>query len=192
MAYSKKSDDSPRMTRLMHRDKSQLSLLSNRMPTNVVYHSVATIRWKVMILLSVAVLVYQKRSRGHQKRSGRGRKMARRKPINYNTRYRGGGDSDSNNEDLHHVKFKKCLTTSMVNFSTYSLCDNNSLSSPNNPEARAYSARTAATSPTIIIDFGTTSYIHSDHGDFTSLKSSSSGFINGFREGSRTIEGCSE
>ena len=77
----------------------------------------------------------------------------------------------------------------MVNFSTYFLCDNNSLSSPNNPEAQAYSTHTAATLPTIIIDSSTTSHIHSEHGNFTSLKFCSSGSINGFGEGSRTIEG---
>src|ERR1700677_1786113 len=107
----------------------------------------------------------------------------------HNTIDGGGGDSDSDNEDSHHVKFEQCLTTSMVNFSDYSLCDSNSLTSPNNPKARAYSARTAASSPTIIIDSGTTSHIHSNRRDFTSLNSSSSGSINGFGEGSRSIEG---
>jgi hypothetical protein len=53
----------------------------------------------------------------------------------HNTDDGGGGDSDSDNEDSHHVKFEKCLTTSIVNFSTYFLCDDNSLSSSNNPEA---------------------------------------------------------
>ena len=51
---------------------------------------------------------------------------------------------------------------------------------------------TATTSPTIIIDSGTTSHIHSNRADFTSLKSSSSGSINGFGDGSRTIEGRGE
>ena len=51
---------------------------------------------------------------------------------------------------------------------------------------------TAATSPTIILDSGTTSHIHSNCADFTSLKSSSSESINGFGDGSRTIEGRSE
>src|ERR1700683_5387855 len=110
----------------------------------------------------------------------------------HNTIDGGGGDSDSDNEDSHHVKFEQCLTTSMVNFSDYSLCDGNSLTSPNNPKARAYSTRTAASSPTIIIDSGTTSHIHSNHRDFTSLNSSSSGSINGFREGSRSIDGRGE
>src|ERR1700691_5764421 len=79
----------------------------------------------------------------------------------------------------------------MVNFSTYFPCDNNSLSSPNNLEAQVYSVHTATNSPTIIIDSSTTSHIHSDHSDFSSLESSSSGSINGFGEGSRTIEGRS-
>ena len=65
----------------MHRNKSQLLLLSNRMPTNTVYYSVATIRWKVMIPLNVVVLVYQKRSRGRRKRSRQGIKRAKRRPI---------------------------------------------------------------------------------------------------------------
>src|ERR1700683_555807 len=72
----------------------------------------------------------------------------------HNTIDGGGGDSDSDNEDSHHVKFEQCLTTSTVNFSDYSLCDGNSLTSPNNPKARAYSTRTAASLPTIIIDSG--------------------------------------
>src|ERR1700735_2106809 len=110
----------------------------------------------------------------------------------HNTKDGGGGDSDSDNEDSHHVKFKKCLMTSMVNFSTYFPCDNNSLSFFNNPEAQAYSAHTSTNLPTIIIDSGTTSHIHSDCSDFSFLKSSSSGSINGFGEGSRTIEGCSK
>src|SRR6202050_5630361 len=110
----------------------------------------------------------------------------------HNTIDGGRGDSDSDNEDSHHVKFEQCLTTSMVNFSDYSLCDGNSLTSPNNPKARAYSARTAASLPTIIIDSGTTSHIHSNRRDFTSLNSSSSGSINRFGEGSRSIEGCSK
>src|ERR1700683_951646 len=54
----------------------------------------------------------------------------------HNTIDGGGGDSDSDNEDSHHVKFEQCLTTSMVNFSDHSLCDGNSLTSPNNPKAR--------------------------------------------------------
>ena len=80
----------------------------------------------------------------------------------------------------------------MVNFSAYSLCEGKSFSSPNNLKAQAYSTHTATTSPTIIIDSGTTSHIHSNCGDFKSFKSSSSGSINGFREGSRKIEGCGE
>jgi hypothetical protein len=43
-----------------------------------------------------------------------------------------------------------------------------------------------------IIDSGTTSHIHSNCTDFISLKSSSSGSINGFRDGSRTIESHGE
>src|ERR1700683_2219219 len=104
--------------------------------------------------------ISQKKQRLPKKKST-GNKKGKEKA--HNTKDGGGGDSDSDNEDSHHVKFEKCLTTSMVNFSTYFLCDNNSLSSPNNPEAQAYSACTAATSPTIIIDFSTTSHIHSDH-----------------------------
>ena len=80
----------------------------------------------------------------------------------------------------------------MVNFSQYTQCDGNSLKSPNNPEVRAYSARTATNSPTIIIDSSTTSHIHFNCADFTSPKSSTSGSINGFGDGSRPIEGCGE
>src|SRR6202453_3535792 len=108
----------------------------------------------------------------------------------HNTVDAGGGDSDSDNEDSHHVKFEQCITTSTINFSDYSLCDGNSLTPPNNPKAQAYSAHTATFSPTIIIDSGTTSHIHSNRRDFTSLNPSSSGSINGFGEGSRSIEGC--
>jgi hypothetical protein len=98
----------------------------------------------------------------------------------------------SDNEGSHLIKFEKCLTTSVVNFSQYTQCDGNSLKSPNIPKVRAYSAHTATTSPTIIIDSGTTSHIHSNRADFTSPKSSSSRSINGFGDGSRTIEGRRE
>src|ERR1700677_4671933 len=174
----------------MHRNKSQLLLLSNRTPTNTAYYSVATTRWKVMIPLSVAVSVYQKKKQRLLKRKWTGNKKGKEKA--HNTIDGGRGDSDSDNEDSHHVKFEQCLMTSTVNLSDYSLCDGNSLSSPNNPKAQAYSARTAASSPTIIIDSGTTSHIHSNRRDFTSLNSSSSGSINGFGEGSRSIEGRGE
>jgi hypothetical protein len=82
--------------------------------------------------------------------------------------------------------------TSTVDFSDYSLSDGKSFTSPNNPEAKAYSACTAANLPAIIIDSGTTSHIHSNHANFKSLKSSSSGSINGFKDGSRMIQGHSE
>src|ERR1700677_4474094 len=154
----------------MHRNKSQLLLLSNRTPTNTAYYSVATTRWKVMIPLSVAVSVYQKKKQRLLKRKWTGNKKGKEKA--HNTIDGGRGDSDSDNEDSHHVKFEQCLMTSTANFSDYSLCDGNSLTSPNNPKARAYSARTAASSPTIIIDSGTTSHIHSNCRDFTSLNSS--------------------
>jgi hypothetical protein len=121
-------------------------------------------------------------------RKSKGKKKGKEKA--HNTTDGGGGDSDSDNEDSHQVKFKKCLMTSMVDFSDYSLSDGKSFSSPNNPKARAYSACTAANSAAIIIDSSTTSHIHSDHADFKSLKSSSSGSINRF--GGRTIQGHSE
>lgn len=57
---------------------------------------------------------------------------------------------------------------------------------------RPYSACTATTSPTIIIDSSTTSHIHSDQSNFTNLKTSSSVSINGFGNGSRMIQGCRE
>ena len=127
-----------------------------------------------------------------QKTSKKSRGKKKGKEKAHTTTDGGGGDSDSDNEDSHLVKFEKCLTTSVVNFSAYPLCDGKSFSSPSNPEARAYSTRTATNSPTIIIDSGTTSHIHSNRGDFKSFKSSSSGSINGFGEGSRKIEGRGE
>ena len=65
----------------MHKNKSQLLLLLNRMPANAAYDSVATTRWKVMIPLSVTVWVHQRRSRDHPKRSQQGIKRERRKPT---------------------------------------------------------------------------------------------------------------
>ena len=56
----------------------------------------------------------------------------------HNTIDGGGGDSGSDDEGSHLIKFKKCLTTSVVNFSQYTQCDGNSLKSPNNPKVRAY------------------------------------------------------
>src|ERR1700728_3061425 len=121
------------------------------------------------------------------KKKLRGKKKGKEKA--HNTTDGGGGDSGSEDEGSHLVKFEKCLTINTTNFSHYSQFDGNSLSSPNNPEVQAYSTRSATNSPTIIIDSGTTSHIHSNREDFKSLRSSSSGLINGFREGSRTIEG---
>src|ERR1700720_671788 len=111
------------------------------------------------------------------KRQSRGKKKGKEKA--HNTTDGGEGDLGSKDEGSHLVKFKKCLTTNITNFSNYSLFDGNSLSSPNNPEVQAYSTRPATNSPTIIIDSGTTSHIHSNHADFKLLKSSSSGLING-------------
>jgi hypothetical protein len=62
----------------------------------------------------------------------RGKKKGREKA--HTTTDVGEGGTDSDNEDSHIVKFEKCLTTSMVNFSAYSLCDGKSFSSPNNPK----------------------------------------------------------
>jgi hypothetical protein len=120
------------------------------------------------------------------KKKLRGKKKGKEKA--HNTTDGGGGDLGSKDEGSHLVKFEKCLTTNITNFSNYSLFDGNSLSSPNNPEVQAYSTCSATNSPTIIIDSGTMSHIHSNRADFKSLKSSS-GLINGFGEGSRTIEG---
>jgi hypothetical protein len=52
----------------------------------------------------------------------------------HNTRDGGGGDSGREDKGSHLVKFKKCLTTNITNFSNYFLFDSKSLSSPNNPE----------------------------------------------------------
>ena len=41
----------------------------------------------------------------------------------HNTIDGGGGDSGSDNEGSHSIKFEKCLTTSVVNFSQYTQCD---------------------------------------------------------------------
>ena len=136
---------------------------------------------------SIGVLKEQQRS---TKKKSRGKKKGKEKA--HNTTDGGGGDSGSEDGGSHLVKFKKCLTINTTNFSHYSLFDGNSLSSLNNPEVRAFSTRSATNSPTIIIDSGTTSHIHSNRADFKSLKSSSSGLINGFGEGSRTIEGRGE
>src|SRR5882762_11550410 len=132
-----------------------------------------------------------KNKRDKQKSSNKkSREKKKGKEKAHNTTDGGGGDSDSDNEDPHHVKFEKCLMTSTVNFSDYSLSDGKSVTSPNNPEAKAYSACTAANLPAIIIDSSTTSHINSDRADFKSIKSSSSGSINGFGDSSRSIQGC--
>jgi len=93
----------------MHKNKSQHSLLLNRQHIIMVSPTVATTRWKVIAPLSVTVLVHQKRSRGFPKRSCRERRAERRP-----------------DEGSHLIKFEKCLTTSMVNFSQYTQCDGNS------------------------------------------------------------------
>ena len=65
-------------------------------------------------------------------KKSRGKKKGKEKA--HNTTDGGGGDSGSEDKDSHLVKFEKCLTTNITNFSNYSLFDGNSLSSPNNPE----------------------------------------------------------
>jgi hypothetical protein len=66
------------------------------------------------------------------KKKSRGNKKGKEKA--HNTTDGGGGDSDCENTDSHLVKFEKCLTTNVTNFSDYSLFDGYSLSSPNDPE----------------------------------------------------------
>src|ERR1700688_1706927 len=67
------------------------------------------------------------------KKKPRGKKKGKEKA--HNTTDGGGGDSGSEDEGSHLVKFEKCLTINNTNFSDYSLFDGNSLSSLNNPEA---------------------------------------------------------
>jgi len=88
----------------------------------------------------------------------------------------------------HHVKFKN-VSQPLWSTSQLILCvASKSFSSLHNPEVWAYSACTAANLHTIIIDSSTTSHIHSNWAHFKSLKSSSSS-INGFGDGSRSIQG---
>ena len=88
---------------------------------------------KVIVPRNVTESVYQKtrRSRSHL-RSQEGRKGAKRRPIILQDG--GGGDLGSEGEDSHLVKFEKCLTTNITNFSHYSQFDGDSLSSPTNPK----------------------------------------------------------
>ena len=69
---------------------------------------VATIEWKVTQSLSVMVLV--KGSREGLKGFKKGKEKAHNG---------GGGDLGSDDEGSYLIKFKKCLTTHMVNFSEY-------------------------------------------------------------------------
>src|ERR1700722_4882615 len=55
------------------------------------------------------------------KRKSRGKKKGKEKA--HNTTDGGGGDSGSEDEGSHLVKFEKCLTTNITNFSNYSLFD---------------------------------------------------------------------
>jgi hypothetical protein len=148
MAYSKRSNVLLRIKRPMHRNKSKHQLLLNR-PLVIAASLTATIT-------NVKVTVPKEQQRSMKKKL-RGKKKGKEKA--HNTTDGGGGDLGSKDEGSHLVKFKKCLTTNINNFSSYSLFDGNSLSSPNNPEVQAYRTRSATNSPTIIIDSGTTSHI---------------------------------
>ncbi|KIM86957.1 hypothetical protein PILCRDRAFT_4202 [Piloderma croceum F 1598] len=75
-----------------------------------------------------------KNKQDKQKSFKKSRRKKKGKEKAHNTTNGGGGDSRSENEDSHLVKFEKCLTTKITNFSDYSLFDSNSLSSPNNPD----------------------------------------------------------
>jgi hypothetical protein len=66
------------------------------------------------------------------KKKLRGKKRGKEKA--HNTTDGEGGDLGSEDKDSCLVKFKKCLTTNITNFSHYSQFDSNSLSSLTNPK----------------------------------------------------------
>jgi hypothetical protein len=66
------------------------------------------------------------------KKKLRGKKRDKEKA--HNTTDGGGGDLGSEDKDSHLVKFEKCLTTNITNFSHYSQFNSNSLSSLTNPK----------------------------------------------------------
>ena len=96
--------------------------------------------------------------------------------------------------DSHVVKFEKCLMTSQVNLSDYTQCDGRSFTpqgESSKTESNTYLASTTQR-PVIIIDSGTSSHIHANKEDFNSYNKSSTGSINGFGNGRRTIQGRGE
>jgi len=98
-----------------------------------------------------------------KKKKNTGKCKGKEKAHNtYSTDEEEGDDMDI---DSHHVKFKKCLATSVVNFSDYTQHDSNSFTPQGNPsgtESATYLANTTQR-PVIIIDSGTSSHIHANN-----------------------------
>ena len=100
---------------------------------------------------------------------------------------------DEGGEDSN-VVFEKCLST---NFSTYASGNRNDTSLminvPPGDDDLTYRARISSSTPTIILDSGTTSHIHSVRSDFVSYAPpSSTQAVSGFGDGTRKIEGRGE
>ena len=117
------------------------------------------------------------------KKRNKGKHKGKEKAHNtHSTEEEEGDDTDI---DSHHVKFEKCLATSMVNLSDYAQRDSNSFTPQGNSSKTEHATYLANTSqqPVIIIDSGTSSHIHANKEDFNSYNKSSTGSINRFGNG---------
>ena len=96
--------------------------------------------------------------------------------------------SSNSDEDSHHVRLEKSLSTREVNFSDYISGEPKSDQPLNDSLVTKDSRAEISLSASHIIDSGTSSHIHSDRSDFSSMNPSN-GKIMGFGNGSRKIEG---
>ena len=128
--------------------------------------------------------------RPHKSNCSRGKKRKGKEKANHIDDSRDGG---SNDEISNHVQLEECLMT--TDFSNYLMSDKVSATSysnanPQMAEDSAYSTHRTLSSLTAIIDSSTSSHIHSEHDDFSSLDTSTSHNIKGFGGAQSCVVGC--
>ena len=102
-----------------------------------------------------------------------------------------GGEGDLNNETSNHVQLEEhIMTTDFSNYTMSTKCLAGSYFTPQLVKDSAYSTHKTLSSPTAIIDSGTSTHIHSNRNDFLSLDSSTSCNIKGFRGAKSCVTGC--
>ena len=102
-----------------------------------------------------------------------------------------GGEGDSNNKTLNHVQLDEhIMTTDFSDYTMSTKCLAGSYFTPQLVEDSAYSSHKTLSSPTAIIDSGTSTHIHSNCNNFLSLDSSTSRNIKGFGGAKLHVTGC--